>query len=187
MKNPPVRSARYFYMWLFTILLFGLPIMTSYVFVQQESRSGINIPLIQIMQSVKTDLQRGVKPSAILAAKQIDLSGSQSPFITLYDLNKKVIGSSQTLSGRTLTLPTGVLDIARSKGESRVTWQPTSELRFASITDFVPTFGYVSVSESLREVEDRATTSAWIALLALGLGSITSGVGIWFFVRKGFI
>lgn len=187
MKNPLERGSKYFYIWIFTVFLFGLPIMTSYVFVQQDSRSGINIPLIQIMQSVKADLQAGVKPSAILEARQIDLSSSQSPFITLYGLDKKVIGSSQSLNGRTLTLPIGVLDISRSRGESRVTWQPTSELRFASITDYVPTFGYVSVSESLREIEDRATKSAWIALLALGLGSLTSGVGIWWFARKGFI
>ena len=86
-----------------------------------------------------------------------------------------------------MTLPTGVLDISRSRGESRVTWQPTSKLRFASITDYVPTFGYVSVSESLREVENRATKSAWIAMLAGGIGSLTSGIGIWFFARRGFI
>lgn len=187
MRNPLGHRSRYFYIWVFTIFLFGLPIMTSYVFVQQDSRSGINIPLIQIMQSVQADLQAGVKPAEVLAAKQIDLSSSQSPFITLYGLDKKVIGSSQQLGGRTLTLPTGVLDISRSRGESRVTWQPTSELRFASITDFMPTFGYVSVSQSLREVEDRATKSAWIALLALALGSFTSGVGIWWFARRGFI
>jgi hypothetical protein len=173
-----------FYVWLFTVFLFGLPIMTSYVFVQQEARSGINIPLIQIMQSVEADLRAGVAFADILKAKQIDLSISQSPFITLYGLDRKVIGSSQYLSGRTLTLPTGVLDNSRSKGESRVTWQPTSDLRFASITDYVPTFGYVSVSESLREVEDRASESAWIAVLALILGSFASGLGIWWFSRR---
>lgn len=187
MKNPLGRGSKYFYIWVFTVILFGLTIMTSYVFVQQDARSGINIPLIEIMQSVKADLQAGVKSAAILEAKQIDLSSSQSPFITLYGLDKKVIGSSQSLGGRILTLPTGVLDISRSKGESRVSWQPTSELRFASITDYVPTFGYVSVSQSLREVEDRAAKSAWIALLALGLGSLASGVGIWWFARWGFI
>lgn len=186
MRNPLERVSRYFYIWILTVFLFGLSIMTSYVFVQQEGRSGIDIPLIQIMQSVKTDLQTGVKPAVILEAKQIDLSSSQSPLITLYGLDKKVIGSSQFLNGRTLTLPTGVLDISRSKGEARLTWQPTSELRFASITDYVPTFGYVSVSESLREVEDRATRSAWIALIAIGFGSMGSGLGIWWYSRRRF-
>jgi hypothetical protein len=173
-----------FYVWLFAVFVIGLPVMTAYVFVQQEARSGINIPLIQIMQSVRSDLQTGVKPSVILQAKQIDLSISQSPFITLYGLDKAVLGSSENLGGRVLTLPNGVLDLAKSKGEYRVTWQPTSALRFASITDYVPTFGYISVSESLREVENRASMSAWIALLALGLGSFTSGLGIWLFSRK---
>lgn len=175
------------FFWLFTIFLFGIPILTSYVFVQQEARSGINVPLIEIMQSVKADLQTGMQPTVILNAKQIDLSISQSPFITLYGLDQKVIGSSQRFGTRTLTLPVGVLENSKSKGETRITWQPTRDLRFASVTDYLPTFGYVSVSQSLRETEDRATRSAWIAVLALGLGSFTSGIGIWWFARKGII
>ncbi len=171
------------YIWLLVMFLFGLSIMTSYVFVQQESRSGIEIPLIQVMQSVKADLQAGVAPSTILKAQEIDLSIAQSPFITLYALDRKVIGSSEHLGGQTLTLPSGVLDIARARGEYRVTWQPTKDLRFASVTDYVPTFGFVSVSESLREVEARATWSMWIALIALGLGSLASGLVLWWFAR----
>ena len=180
MKN---LSPKYFYIWIFTIFIFGLPILTSYVFVQQEGRSAIEIPLIQVMQSVKADLQAGISPSTILKAQQIDLSIDQSPFITLYALDKKVIRSSERLGTRTLTLPSGVLDLAKAKGEYRVTWQPTSALRFASVTDYVPTFGFVSVSESLREVEARATRSLWLALLALGLGSLMSGLGLFWFAR----
>lgn len=177
------QRSKYIYIWLFTIFLFGLPILTSYVFVQQESRTGINTPLVQILQTVKADLQSGVNPEVILKSREIGLSTSESPFITLYGLDKSVIGSSEHLANRTLTLPPGVLDISRAKGESRVTWQPTPELRFASITDYVPTFGYVSVSQSLGEVESRAHRSLLLALLALGLGSITSGLGIYFYRR----
>lgn len=183
MKNPLVRRSKFFYIWIFTIFIFGLPILTSYVFVQQEARSAINVPLIQEMQSVKADLEAGVKPSEILVGKQIDLSVTQSPFITLYSLDKKVLGSSEHLSGQTLTVPSGVLGNARVKGEVRVTWQPTNKLRFASITDYVPTFGYVTVAESLREVEDRATRNLWLALIALGFGSFSSGLGIFWFAR----
>lgn len=175
--------ARYFYIWIFTFFLFGLLIMTSYVFVQQEGRSSINIPLLQEIQSVEADLQAGVNPSEMLKGKQIDLSINQSPFITLYALDKKVIGSSQYLSGKTLTLPIGVLDNARVKGRARVTWQPTSALRFASITDYVPTFGYVSVTQSLQETEARTTRSMWLALVALLLGALMSGFGFLLFAR----
>ena len=157
--------------------------MTSYVFVQQESRSLINIPLIQEAQSVEAKLRGGMNTDSILQSSQLDLSITQSPFITLYSLDKKVIGSSEHLGGHTLTLPVGVLGNAQAKGEVRVTWQPTSTLRFASITDYVPTFGYVNVSESLREVEDRASRSLWLALVALGMGSLASGVGIFWFAR----
>jgi hypothetical protein len=98
-------------------------------------------------------------------------------------LDKKVLGSSETLNDKTLLLPSGVLDDARRKGESRIIWAPTPTLRFASITDYVPTFGYIVVAESLREVETRATQNTWIVLIALGMGSITSGAGIFYFTR----
>ena len=157
--------------------------MTSYVFVQQEGRSSINIPLLQLAQSVEADLRAGVKTSDILKAQEIDLSANLSPFITLYSMDKKVLGSSQHLNGRTLTLPSGVLEHARINGAARATWQPTRELRFASITDFMPTFGYISVSQSLRETEARATRGVGIALAAIGLGAFVSGFAIWFFGR----
>lgn len=183
MKNFLGRKSKFFYIWIFTLFLFGLPIMTSYVFVQQEGRSSINIPLLELAQNVESDLRSGVLPNEILKGKQIDLSLDQSPFITLYSLDKRIVGSSQRLNGQLLSLPSGVLDNARTKGDVRVTWQPTHNLRFASITEFVPTFGYVSVAQSLQETEARATRSMWIALLALALGAFVSGVCIWFFAR----
>lgn len=179
-----VVKARYFYVWLLIVFLFGLSIMTSYVFVQQEGRSSMNMPLLQIAQTVEFDLHAGVEPSEILKGRQIDLSLNQGPFITLYSLEKKVLGSSQHLNGQTLTLPVGVLDNARRNGETRVTWQPTHGLRFASITDYLPNFGYVSVSQSLKETEARATRGSWIALAAIGLGAFVSGLFIWLIARS---
>jgi hypothetical protein len=182
-SNSMANRRRYFFIWIFSVFIFGLPIMTSYVFVQQEARSAIEIPLIQVAQSVKVDLQTGLDPATILKARAIDIFISQMPFITLYSLDKKVIGSSESLDGMTLTLPSGVLDNARARGEARITWQPKPGLRFASITEYMPTFGYITVAESLREVEACATRNAWLALIALGMGSITSGLGIYWFSR----
>ncbi len=179
-----VAKAKYLYVWLLTVFLFGLSIMTSYVFVQQEGRSSMNLPLLQLAQTVEFDLHSGVQPSEILKGRQIDLSVNQDPFITLYSLNKKVLGSSQHLNGQTLTLPVGVLDNARRNGETRVTWQPNRDLRFASITDYLPNFGYVSVSQSLKETEARATRGVWIALAAIGIGSFVSGLFVWLFARS---
>ena len=143
----------------------------------------MNMPLLQLAQSVETEIRAGVKTSEILKGQEIDLSVNQGPFITLYSLDKKVLGSSQHLSDQILTLPSGVLDHARTRGEVRLTWQPTRELRFATITDFMPTFGYISISQSLKETEARATRGVWIALSALGLGALVSGFAIWLFAR----
>ncbi len=179
-----VAKAKYLYVWLLTVFLFGLSIMTSYVFVQQEGRSSMNMPLLQLAQTVEFDLKAGIMPSEIVKGRQIDLSINQGPFITLYSLDKKVLGSSQHLNGQTLTLPVGVLDNARRSGETRVTWQPTHNLRFASITDYLPNFGYVSISQSLKETEARATRGVCISLAAIGFGSFVSGIFIWLFSRS---
>ncbi len=184
MENLLSKFDRYLYLWLLVVFLFGLSVMTSYVLVQQEGRSSINIPLIQMAQSVEADLKSGASTSAILKAQEIDLSFDQSPFITLYALDKKVIGSSQHFHGTTLTLPDGVLVNARENGEVRLTWQPRRNLRFATVTDYLPNFGYVSTAQSLEETEARATRAKWIGFSAIGLGSVVSGIVMWYLAKR---
>ena len=83
MRNHLAKVPTYFYVWVLSVLLFSLSIMTSYVFSQQEARRAIEDPLIQVAQSVKADLHMGVDTVTILKARSIDLSFSQTPFITL--------------------------------------------------------------------------------------------------------
>jgi hypothetical protein len=169
---------RRFFTWILLAFLLGLSILTSYFFVQQEGRSSINIPLIQIGQSVKESLATGMTTTQILSGHEIDLSHNQNPFITLYSVNKKVIGSNSHYSKRTLLIPSGILDRSRSEGEVRVTWQPTKHLRFASVTDYVSGFGYITVAESLKEVESLAVANLWRALALWIFGAIATAVGL---------
>ena len=169
---------RRFFTWILLAFLFGLSILTSYFFVQQEGRSSINIPLIQIEQSVKESLATGMTAKQVLAGREIDLSANQNPFITLYSANKKVIGSSSHYQGVTLLLPIGILDRSAREGEVRVTWQPTRDLRFATVTEFVPGFGYISVAQSLKEVENLAMANLWRALAIWLIGATVIGLSL---------
>jgi hypothetical protein len=169
---------RRFFTWVMLIFLLGLSIMSSYFFSQQDARSAINVPLIQTVQSAEALLAAGASTEQIIAGREIDLSSNQNPFITLYSTNKSVIGSSAHMSGKILLIPNGILDRARREGEVRVTWQPTRHLRFASVTQYLPNYGYVSVAESLKEVENEATRNLWRALALWIFGAVTLGAGM---------
>ncbi|HEX7405213.1 MAG TPA: hypothetical protein VF307_04740 [Candidatus Nanopelagicaceae bacterium] len=169
--------------WLLLTFLLALSILTSYFFVQQEGRSAINLPLIQSVQVVKESLASGVTAKQVLAGREIDLSINQNPFITLYSMDKKVIGSNSHYKGATLLIPRGILDRSAREGEVRVTWQPTRELRFASVTEFVPGLGYICVAQSLKEVENLATANLWRALAIWLFGTAALGLGLVLIVR----
>ena len=162
-------------LWILLVFVLGLSITTAYAFVQQSSRSAINTPLIQQLQAVESSLKLGVSPAKILLAPEIDLSKNLNLFITLYSQDAKVIGSSSHLAGKVLSLPMGILMRTKVAGEVRVTWQPTSHLRFASVTDYVPGFGYISVAQSLKEVENQAKRNLRIGGASILVGSLILG------------
>lgn len=166
--------------WVSLVFVLGLSITTAYAFVQQSGRSAMNTPLIQQVQAAEASLKLGTSPTKILVATEIDLSRNPNPFITLYSLDEKVIGSSAHLDGKALSLPAGILMRTKVEGEVRVTWQPTARLRFASVTDYLPGFGYVSVAQSLKELENQAKRNLLIGSASILVGSLVLGIfSIW--------
>ncbi len=143
----------------------------AYVMLQQSLRQGANDPQIQMAEDAAAALSGGGSPDAVLPAAQVELSSSLAPFIDLYDMNGSPIAGSGLLNGRLPAYPLGALEAARQAGENRVTWQPSPDVRIASVV--VPfKGGYVVAGRSLREVEMRVsqmeviTLLAWLATLA---------------------
>jgi sensor histidine kinase regulating citrate/malate metabolism len=74
-------------------------------------------------------------------------------------------------------LPNGVLDAAKTKGETRITWQPKKGLRFALVVKYFndQNSGYVVVGRSIKEIEARESDLlrgvivGWIATLIITL------------------
>jgi hypothetical protein len=81
----------------------------------------------------------------------------------VYDSTGNAICGTGYLDGRLAAIPNGVISTARTTGDDRVTWQPSTGLRFATVSirsgDYVVTAG-----QSLAPTEDRISSLGIIAL-----------------------
>jgi hypothetical protein len=88
--------------------------------------------------------------------------------VIVFDAAHKPLVSSGTLGGTTPVPPVGILDASKATGENKVTWQPRSDTRIASVV--VPikggADGFVLAGRSLRVVEQRVD----MMTLMMGLG-----------------
>jgi hypothetical protein len=153
-----------------------------YITIQQSLRMGANDPQIQMAEDGATALNGGVTVESILPASRVELASSLAPFVVVFDDAGKVLASSATLHGLVPAYPSGVLDYARQNGQNRVTWQPESGVRMATVVERYDK-GFVLAGRSLREVEKResqaeslsglALLATWVAtLVAVSLGEL---------------
>lgn len=145
-----------------------------YAAVQQDLRQTANDPQIQMAEDGARALVAGKKPG--FQAK-FDIGQSLSPFMVVLNKDGSVESNGQ-LDGKDLKIPQGVLDVAKQKGETRVTWQPKAGVREALVIVPVETGGFIAVGRSLREVEKREdktlqiAAAAWVIMLAVTFGGI---------------
>lgn len=166
-------------------VLFG----TIYVTVQQTYRQNANDPQIEIAEGITGAISAGQDPLQILPPQKIDLAKSLSVFVVIFDNSGKVLASTASLDGKEPTPPPSVLEAARNR-QNRVTWQPRSGVRIASVTQHYRSGkdeGFVLVGRSLREVEARvhelgiAVLFGWaVSLITL----LTAGLLASFLKRK---
>lgn len=149
----------------------------TYTVAQQVMRQTANDPQIQLAEDATTNLSNGKSPQDVMLTTQVDPGASLAPFEIFYDTSGHQIASS--VSGKTLTLPSGVFTSAKKMGESRVTWQPSSNIRIAAVIKHYDN-GYVLAGRSLRDVETRAL---WllerVGLIWAGLIIAVTTVIIW--------
>lgn len=145
---------QHYYLWLLLIIIITGFCGLVYGSSQQILRQSANDPQIQMVEDLANQLNQGQRLDTLLPDKKVDLTQSLSPFVIVYDNYQQVIGSSANLDTSTLSLPTGVLDNVKNQGQERLTWQPNSNLRFATII-VKNNNGFVLAARSLREVEQR--------------------------------
>jgi hypothetical protein len=127
---------------------------------QQLYRQASNDPQVQIAEDMALALESGTKPTALIASStRIDVSASLRPFTVIYDKDLSPIAWSGEYEGKPPVPPSNIFEDAKGSvgsGESRVTWQPDEETRFAIVVLHVlRTDGYVLTGRNLREAQDR--------------------------------
>ena len=135
-------------------LLSGL----TYTVAQQVLRMAANDPQIQLAEDAAAALTNGVTPEAVLPASKVDIAIGLAPYVVVFDNAGKAIASSGLLHNQFPTLPAGVFDAARERGENRITWQPEPGVRSAIVvTRYGGAHpGFVIAGRSLRESEARS-------------------------------
>jgi hypothetical protein len=169
MKN---NLSKTFLIWLPFAVAITLLCGLIYAAVQQDYRMSANDPQIQAAQDAAQALAAGANPQQIVPPYQTDMAASLSPYIILFADQGQTVISSAVLNGKSPTLPSGVLDYARTHGEDRFTWQPAPGVRSAAVIDRIKNassganMGFVLVGRSLREVEIREDNLMKIVALA---------------------
>jgi len=133
-----------------------------YISVQQVLHSGLNDPQIQMAEDSAYALNNGATMDAVVPADKVEMSRSLAPFIVIYDNDGKPVASSGLLNGQMPDYPKGALDNSKQSGENRVSWQPNSAVRVASVV--VPfNNGFVMAGRNMREVEQRELNAEQMA------------------------
>ena len=143
----------------------------TYLAVQQSYRHGLDDPQIQLAQDGAARLDAGAPPTSVVNSPTVNAEASLTPFLIVFDAHDVVLASGASLGGSTPTPPTGVLATARTAGHDRVTWQPQSGVRIASVSFSAKDGRVVLAGRNMREVESRVddltriTALAWAAAL----------------------
>ena len=160
-----------------TTILFG----TIYVVAQQLDRLSANDAPLRLASQVAAEIRSG-QSGTVAAQPHVDLSRSLAPFVVVQDAQGSATEGSGYLSNRLVSLPTGVLAHAAKSGRDDVTWQPTSELRFATVT-LKSGDQFVTAGQSLAPSEGRSATFG----LLIGLAWLVSMLVIaaaWFLTAR---
>lgn len=162
--------------WIPLALLFSIGLACTYVAVQQNYRTSLNDPQVQVTQDAVVLVANGQTPESLVPTEKINMAISLSPFIIVYDEQGKTVAGSGLLNGAVPTPPHGVFDYAKEHGVNKLTWQPQTGVRIAAVIKPFsgPTKGYVLSGRSMREVESRIDSLGNTALLAWLVGLATS-------------
>jgi hypothetical protein len=151
-----------------------------YVAVQQDFRKSLNDPQLQMAQDVANRLLDGAPPKSFAATPGVDIAASLSPWVVVCDINGKPVASGASLEGTTPVPPKGVFEYTLQNGEDRITWQPRSDVRVATVIEYwrgKNGAGFVVTGRNMREVEDRIgalenqVAALWLLTMAATLGA----------------
>ena len=173
---------RAFALWLpFAVALTGV-FGFAYWAVQQNYRSNLNDPQVQIVEDAASELAAGAVPASLTRDKPIiDLRTSLAPWVTVYDSTGTPLESTAVLDGAPPRLPQGVFNTstwrtnvtgyqftATASKEIIFSWQPRQDVRSAVALIQLADGRFVASGRNMREAE------AHIAMLTSGTALVWS-------------
>jgi len=175
-----------FIFWLIGMFLVTFTCSLIYIVEQQSLRLGANELPMQYAIDTSVKLQKGISANNAIAGDKVDISKSLSPFVMIFDDNKNLIAESGMMGDSEPVYPKSVLNYVDQKGESRVTWQTQTGLRFATAA-IKYSNGYIVAGRSLHETEKLIDTIGKLVALAWLVCTVFSAVtslAIYFLMKK---
>jgi hypothetical protein len=149
--------------WITAAIIIVIFFGTIYVVVQQSQRRDANYPQIQLAGDTAATLNSTNNPSAIVSGR-VDMNSSLAPFTIIYNYSGQIVAGNGYLNGHIPSVPLGVLQAAKNKTYSAVTWQPQNSVREAAVTVAAHNY-YIVSGRSLTEVEKNETATLSLSLL----------------------
>lgn len=171
----------------FIPLAFAITALSGLIYLtgQQNLRQNANDPQIQTSEDIATRLK--LNPTIPRStANQIDMSQSLTPFVIIFDDKGTPLFSTGSLDKKVPVPLVGVFDYTRKHNQDRITWQPKSEVRIASIITRYSgkSAGFVLVGRSLREVEERVEKLGKLVALAWIVTMIGTFLACYIFIQE---
>jgi len=175
--------ARAFIAWLPLAVAITLVCGLIYVAVQQNYRTSLNDPQIQMAEDAASSVESGAAPGTVVTdTRAVDIRASLAPWIAAFDSSGAMIVSSGTLDGHAIALPSGVFNtktwhtyaedgfaLPVPSDENRFTWQPESGVRQAVVLIDVHLQSgniFIASGRNMREVENREGVLAEMVAIA---------------------
>lgn len=151
----------------------------TFVAFQQSQRLNAYQPAVTAAKQTVFGLKHGQKPKHALPI--ITDVSTNTPFVLIYDNNKKFVVSSANVTDMEFKYPDASLTYINKHSQNRMTWQPKTGYRYATVGIKYKNY-YVIGAYSLKEAENTTATFAtflfvgcvayaagsWILLLILG-------------------
>jgi len=164
---------KHFLHWASAGIVVSIMFMTIYVVGQQILRQSANEPQTYLAQQAATQLDSGASPKS-LVQPAFAIDHSLAPFVVIYNLNGSVAASQGTLGGSSPVIPLGVLHHSDGVAYHTVTWQPSSDVRLASVSVRAKNY-YVVAARSLGDVEHRTDQIGLLSLFGWLASIMTLG------------
>lgn len=169
--------------WAYSAVAVTGMLVVAYALVQQDYRTSLDDPQIQMAEDGALALAHGGEPADVVPHSALfDAEASLSPWIAVFDKNGTPLESSATMGAEALQLPKGLFDtstwskapmfVQNGMRESRFTWQPNAATRQAVVLVQTTDGRFVASGRNMRDVEQRIEHEGemafvgWVVILA---------------------